>query len=89
MLVSFIALMLALLAQTISRAHTDDLERSTFTLISRTCLVISLVVAPWVFKFLIVVTVLVLPSCFRNSSSGLSHCSRRCVARSTCLHPHH
>jgi hypothetical protein len=88
MLVSFIALLLALFTQTLSRAYVDDRERNTLTFISRACLMISLVIAPWSLKCLIVATVLVIPGCLRSDSTELSHCSRKCIARSNCLHSH-
>jgi hypothetical protein len=88
MLVSSIALMFALFTQTLSRAYVDHRERNTFIFISRACLMISLVIAPWSLKCLIVATVLVIPGCLRSDSAELSHCSRNCIARSHCSHPH-
>jgi len=88
MLASCIGRLLALFTQTLSGAHVDDRRRNSFSFISRTCLMISLVIAPWSLKCLIVATVLVIPSCLRSDSNELSDCDRNCIARSTCLHPH-
>jgi len=88
MLTSFIALAIALFTQTLSRSHINHRERNTFTFISRTSLVISLVIAPWSLKALIVAVIFLVPSCFRGESDGLSRCSQHCIARSNCSHPH-
>jgi hypothetical protein len=88
MLVSLIALAIALVTQWLSRVHTDNLGQNTFTLISRACLIFSLVVAPWSLKCLIVATVFLLPRCLRSNSNELPQCSQQCIARSSCPHPH-
>jgi hypothetical protein len=88
MLVSFIVLAIALFTQTLSRTHVSDRERNIFTFISRACLIFSLVIAPWSLKFLILATVLLIPSCTQGDSNGQPHCSQQCIARSTCSHSH-
>jgi hypothetical protein len=88
MLVSFIALAIALITQLLSRTHPNDLEGNIFKVISRACLVISLIVAPWSLKLLIGVTVLLIPSCVLRKHRGLTQCSQQCIARSDCAHPH-
>ncbi|GEM_PF-5482782 len=89
MLIAVLALMLALFTQSIGSAHTNDQKRNILTFVSRVCLTISLVLAPWSLKFLIVAAVFFIPNCTWTSSNGTFHCSQQCIARSNCSHPHH
>jgi hypothetical protein len=88
LLLSFAALTVGLISQYTSRIHTDDVERMAFVLASRSCLVISLILAPWIIKVLILAAVFVIPTCVRGDNGGFLRCSEHCIARSTCSHPH-
>lgn len=87
MLFACVTLAIALLSLSLQRAHPNELDQMFLTLLSRCCLVASLVVAPWSFKLLILAVVFLYPRCLQGNPQGQSRCPRHCIARSTCLHP--
>ncbi|MGB8702386.1 MAG: hypothetical protein WCD18_23460 [Thermosynechococcaceae cyanobacterium] len=60
---------------------------STLVFLSRVCLTLSVIIAPWFLKGLILVTVLVIPTCLQWHSTAQPRCSRLCAARANCPFP--
>ncbi|MBW4518439.1 MAG: hypothetical protein KME16_01730 [Scytolyngbya sp. HA4215-MV1] len=88
MLTTLIVLMLAMVTLSISRSLLDETVRLPLVIISRFCLFISLIYVPWLMKFLILIAIFVIPVCTQRYSIRQGRCSRWCIARSHCSHPH-
>lgn len=78
------ALGFAIAALVLNRSVAHAASSPILMLLSRACLTVSVILAPWLLKGIIVGTVLVMPSCLRWQSTEHTHCSRLCVARANC-----
>ncbi len=56
----------------------------TLIFLSRACLILSIIMAPLFLKGIIVVLLLVMPTCWKWHQAQRSHCSQLCIARSVC-----
>jgi hypothetical protein len=84
MLVAMIALTLAMATLSISSRLIDQTLRLPVVIVSRLCLGLSLVCAPWVIKLLILVAILVMPVCTQRHGMRQGRCSRQCIVRFQC-----
>lgn len=83
-----IPLLLALLTFWLACTVTGEAEQLTLFLVSGSCLLISVVVAPWIVQLLLVVGLLVTPTCV--AAPGCSRfCTWRLRSHRSCPHQFH
>ena len=88
MLIAMMTLTIAIATLLISRSLSDEIIRLPIILVSRFCLFLSLVYAPWFIKLLILAVILVMPVCTQRYGLRQGRCSRQCIVRFQCPHPH-
>lgn len=84
MLFLLIILGLAIVSFKLTGNIRSDIGKTVLVLIILYCLIAFLISASWMFKLLIVIVLLVFPTCFRERNSQPS-CPRFCILRSKCL----
>ncbi len=83
MLVSLLALVIAISALYVSRQLTDEIMSLVSKLIGLLGLLLSLVCSPWLIKLFILLTI-VAPDCARQNDLQQSRCSPVCITRLSC-----
>ncbi|MGF1499614.1 MAG: hypothetical protein ACFB8W_22735 [Elainellaceae cyanobacterium] len=85
LLISLTAFFLAIATIQYIKVVNDDVGKLLGGLTALVCLVISLACAPWGLKLLLLLALLVVPTCSKGKPNGTLPCPRICIARGRCL----